>query len=155
MSTPFLLVPRPAGGEVGDDRLQAVLRLVLLVHDEIIEDAHHRPVDRDRRFFEQRHARRTVEMGHSEDAALLLCERRSASGDCPQQRRSRHERTKICLHFTALPLFCCMLSEVITEVEWSVRGAQRRRPLKEEASASSLVYFIERYEVAGKAPCRI
>src|SRR6516225_12307690 len=33
---PFL-AQRPAGGEVGDDGLQAVLRRVLLVHDEIIE----------------------------------------------------------------------------------------------------------------------
>ena len=32
------------GGEIGHDRLQAVLRHVLLVHDEIVEDAHHRPL---------------------------------------------------------------------------------------------------------------
>src|SRR5215472_9832355 len=69
-----LFAPRPTGGKVRDDRLQAVLRHVLLVHDEIIENPHHRPVDRDRRLFEQRHACRTVEMGYSQHAALFLGE---------------------------------------------------------------------------------
>jgi len=32
-----ILAPRPAGGEVRNDRLQAVLRYVLVVHDEIVE----------------------------------------------------------------------------------------------------------------------
>src|SRR5438128_7712478 len=35
-----VLVPRPIGGKIWDDRLQAVLRYVLLVEDEIVEDTH-------------------------------------------------------------------------------------------------------------------
>ena len=45
-----VLVPRPAGREVGDDRPHAVLRHILPVHDQIVEDAHHRPIDGARRF---------------------------------------------------------------------------------------------------------
>src|SRR4029077_12424064 len=37
-----VLAPRPARSEVGDDRVQAVLRHVLVEHDQIIEYAHHR-----------------------------------------------------------------------------------------------------------------
>src|SRR6266436_4417773 len=41
-----VFVPRPIGGQIRDDRLQAVLRHVLLVEDEIVEDAHHRDLGR-------------------------------------------------------------------------------------------------------------
>ena len=37
-----VLAPRPARSEVGDDRVQAVLRHVLVEHDQIVEHAHHR-----------------------------------------------------------------------------------------------------------------
>jgi hypothetical protein len=36
-----VLAPRPAGREIRHDRFHAVLRLVLLVKDEVVEDAHH------------------------------------------------------------------------------------------------------------------
>src|SRR6267143_4833042 len=42
----FVLVPGPVGGEVGHDRLRTGLRNVLLVHDEVVEDPHHRPLSR-------------------------------------------------------------------------------------------------------------
>ena len=41
-------VPRPAGGELRHDRIHAVLRLVLVVDDQIVEHPHHRGVGRDR-----------------------------------------------------------------------------------------------------------
>src|SRR6516225_149054 len=41
-----VFAPRPAGGEVGHDRLQAVLRHILLVHYQIVEDARDRPIGR-------------------------------------------------------------------------------------------------------------
>ena len=56
------LVPRPAGGQVRHNRLHAGLRHILLVHDEVIEDVHHRLLGGAGRFFEDRHARRAVKM---------------------------------------------------------------------------------------------
>ena len=53
-----VLAPRPAGGEVRHDRLQAVLRHVLVVNDEIIEHPHHRDDGRNRHFFMDREAGR-------------------------------------------------------------------------------------------------
>jgi len=47
----LVLIPRPLGGEVGYDRLQARLRHILLIHDEVVEDAHHGPLAGERRFF--------------------------------------------------------------------------------------------------------
>jgi len=70
-----LFVRRPTGGQIRDDRARAVLRHVLIVDDEIIETPHHRPQCRGRRFLEERHARRAVEMRNLEDTARFL-------GDC-------------------------------------------------------------------------
>src|SRR6266446_3214891 len=55
-----VLVPRPLGGQIWDDRLQAVLRHVLLVQDKVVENSHHWDLGRVGRFFEDRHAGRTV-----------------------------------------------------------------------------------------------
>jgi hypothetical protein len=79
-----VLVPRPVGRQIRDDRLQAVLCHILLIHDEVVEDAHHRPVDRARRLLVHRHARRAVEMGHPQDAALFLRKCRVSPGHCLQ-----------------------------------------------------------------------
>ena len=68
------LVPRPVAGEIGDDRGKAVLRHVLVEENEIVEDAHQRSAGRDRRFLVDRHARRAGEIGHLQNAALLLRE---------------------------------------------------------------------------------
>src|SRR5271169_2115598 len=99
--SPFL-VPRPARGQIRHDRAQAVLWNVLIEHDEIVEHAHHRPVDRDRRFLEKRHARRTVEMADFQNAALLL------GRCCPyrqKQQRARYcECANVSLHFHLPPV---------------------------------------------------
>ena len=62
--------------EIGDDRAHAVLRHVLVEHDQIVEHARHWPVDGLRRFLEHRHARRAVEVPQPQDTAVRLSERR-------------------------------------------------------------------------------
>jgi hypothetical protein len=68
---PFL-IPRPAGGQVRDDRCHTVLRHVLPKHDKIIEHPHHRPLSCGRRFLVHRHARRAVEVADFEDTTRFL-----------------------------------------------------------------------------------
>ena len=82
------LVCGPTDGQIRDDRPHAVLRDVLVVHDEIIEDPHHRSDCRGRRFLEERHARRAVEMGSFKDATRFLGDSR-VSGDQHKRQRSR------------------------------------------------------------------
>ena len=93
-----VLVPRPARRQIRHDRLQAGLRHVLLVHDEIVEDLHHRLLGRACRFLEDRHARRAVEMRQSENAALLLGEGRPRHSDCRQERAGRERAPQIHHH---------------------------------------------------------
>src|SRR5712671_1561874 len=100
-----LLVPRPAGGQIRDDRLQAGLWHVLLVHDEVVENTHHRPLRRACRFFEDRHARRAVEVRESEDAPLPLGECRLSGEHCKNQRARCRESSQILLHLLYLPWF--------------------------------------------------
>jgi hypothetical protein len=52
------------------------VRNVLLIHDEIVEDPHHRPFGGDRRLLVDRHARGAVPKIDLENAALPLCKRR-------------------------------------------------------------------------------
>ena len=68
------LVPRPLGGEIGHDRVQAALRHLLVVHHEIVEYAHRRPLAGDRRLLVDRHAGGAVEEVDLENPALLLRE---------------------------------------------------------------------------------
>ena len=73
--------PRPAGREIRADRLQAVLRDVLVVDDEVVEHRHERDIDRVGRAFMDRSAARTVSMIDPQDAALFrlgrACDRQS------------------------------------------------------------------------------
>ncbi len=67
--------PAPGPGEVGDDVLDAVLRLALVVEHQVVEqrhEGHHRRVGR---LLVDRGARRVVAMVHAERAAALLCHR--------------------------------------------------------------------------------
>src|SRR5271154_6365952 len=59
----------------GTNRLQAVLWHMLIVHDKIVEDAHHWPFGEDRRFLVDRHACRAVGRIHFQDVAGLLRDR--------------------------------------------------------------------------------
>src|SRR3954451_6611751 len=81
-----VLAPRPAFAKVGNDRLQASLRHVLLIHDKIVEDAHHWPLACNRRLLMDRHAGWAVEKIQLEDATRLLREcRRETQCDREQQ----------------------------------------------------------------------
>ena len=86
-----ILTPRPVGGELGDDRLLAVLRDVLIVDDEVVEHAHHRQHGRQCRLFEDRHARRAVSVVDFQNTAGFLRRRlrRRHSNKEPSRRRGR------------------------------------------------------------------
>src|SRR5262245_426438 len=55
-----VLVPRPALGEIRPDRLEGVLRDMLIEEDEVVENRHHRGDGDARRLFVYRHARRAI-----------------------------------------------------------------------------------------------
>jgi len=103
-----VLVPRPIGGQIRDDRSQAVLRHVLLIEDEIVEDAHHRDLGRVGRLFEDRHAGRAVSMVDLENSARFLRQRRPGGEQSAEQQRGRDEWSRMSLHsHFFLPLFAC------------------------------------------------
>ncbi len=87
----LVVAPRPARCQVGHDRLEAVLRHILVVQDEIVEDRHERDHRRIGGLFVDRGARRIVSVIDFQDAALLRFAgdggREGTRGD---QQRSRH-----------------------------------------------------------------
>jgi hypothetical protein len=85
-----VLAPRPARCQIRHNRIEAVLRDVLIEDDEIVEHAHYRDTDGDRRFLVDRHARGAVATGHLQNAARLLGECRrdpDQTGEQPPSRR--------------------------------------------------------------------
>ena len=78
-----VLVPGPFRSQLRPDRRQAVLRDVLIVKDEVVEDPHHRRDDRVGPLLVDRHAGRAVAVRHFQDSAGLLRERP------PDARRSK------------------------------------------------------------------
>ena len=95
-----------SSGEVRHDRLQGVLRHMLVEQHEIVEHRHHRRDRRDRHFLEGRHAGRAVAMGDPQHAARLLREcalrghRRERQHSCraarPARCAGRRERLRRC-----------------------------------------------------------
>src|SRR6266478_4048134 len=67
-----VLVPRPALGQFGHDRLHAVLLHVLVVQNEVVKHPHHRAQRKDGGFFVDRHAGRAVDRVGLQYAALFL-----------------------------------------------------------------------------------
>src|SRR5215472_12791061 len=67
-----VFAPRPALGQVGDDRIKTVLRLVLVVKREFVSPRHPRDRYRVRTFLVDRHARRAVPVIDPEHPAGLL-----------------------------------------------------------------------------------
>jgi PAS domain S-box-containing protein len=67
-----LFVPRPAVGQVGNDGIETVLYLVLVVHHEVVEHRHHRDRDRVGAFLVDRHARWAVAVINPQHSAGLL-----------------------------------------------------------------------------------
>jgi hypothetical protein len=55
-----VLAPRPVGGQIGDDRFEADLLLMLVEQDKIVENAHHRPFAARLRFLEERQVSRVA-----------------------------------------------------------------------------------------------
>ena len=78
------LVPAPARRQFRPDRVEAVLRDLLIEHDEVVEHRHHRPFGDDRRFLVDRHAGRAVAVRHTENAAVFLRRRRTRSAQQQQ-----------------------------------------------------------------------
>jgi hypothetical protein len=133
-----VLAPRPAGRQIRDDRGEAVLRDMLVKHDEIIEHAHHRDADRDRRFLVDRHRCRAGEIGHFQDAARRLSECRrdpDQTGEQPAIRDpSAQSQHKLRLPFPVAPLRLAALQPVFKRqrhlVYLSSQTSSMRAPLK-------------------------
>src|SRR6516162_9083688 len=90
--------PGPTVGKLGHDGAQTVLRLVLIIDDQVVENRHRRHVHRERRFFVDREARRRLAMMDVQDAAVFrlgrLCgESRETS------ERSRRQGDEFCSHY--------------------------------------------------------
>src|SRR6516165_6790597 len=71
---------------------------MLVEDDEVVEDAHHRPLRRDRRFFEDRHAGGAGEPADLEKTARPLCECLIRGTQYKGQRTRCHEHAQISLH---------------------------------------------------------
>ncbi len=84
-------VPRPLGGELGHDALQAVLGHVLLVDHQVVEDRHPGCDGRDSRLLVDRQARRAVAVEHLEHAAAFLGQRWIRGPQQRQHGRNAHE----------------------------------------------------------------
>src|SRR5215831_10534284 len=68
-----VLVPCPALGQLGDDRLHAILLHMLVIQDEVVEHCHYRSESENRDFLMDRHARRAVDRVGLQDPAVFLC----------------------------------------------------------------------------------
>src|SRR5207237_5276944 len=101
---PTVLAPRPARRQVRHDRLQAGLRDILLVHDEVVEDAHRRLQCRARRFFEDRHRGRAVEMREAQRAARLLRHCWPPDTQREYHRGSKSKPRQMTQHIVILPV---------------------------------------------------
>ena len=87
---PVVVLPLPLGGEVGHDRLEAVLRRVLVEHHEVVVERHERHGDGHRRLLVDRGAGRRVHVLDPEHAAGFLRRDRTAEA----QRRREDEQGK-------------------------------------------------------------
>ena len=78
-----VLIPRPARGEIGHDRVEAVPGDVLVEHHQIVEQPHERHRRRDGRLLVDRRAGRRIHVLDFEHAAGFLC---------PAGTRRRHHK---------------------------------------------------------------
>ncbi len=93
------LVPSPAGCQLRLNVVHAVLWLVLIVVDQIIEHRHHRNIHREGRLLVNRQAGRCLAMLNPQDAAVFrLC--RLSGGVCHRRKNDRRQREKLCRHCT-------------------------------------------------------
>ena len=94
-----VLAPRPALGQVRNDRIEAVLRHVLVVKHEVVEHRHHRDRDRVGAFLVDRHARRAVAVIDPQDPAGLLRLHATARQHDQQQPCRRETPQAMSAHF--------------------------------------------------------
>jgi hypothetical protein len=85
-------IPRPALGKVGNDRVHAVARLVLLEHDEVIVDAHEWNERRDRRLFVDGGAGCGVTVVDAQGTAGLLGQRVGYTGSATNEPENAGEQ---------------------------------------------------------------
>src|SRR5712672_799556 len=78
----------------------AVLRYILLVDNEIVEDRHHRPLGENRRFLVDRHARRAIRVVHPENAPLRLSERRLEGAQSNEEPADGDKCTQVARHLS-------------------------------------------------------
>src|SRR5256885_2127163 len=78
----------------------AVLRYILLVDDQIIEDSHHRPLGDNCRFLVDRHARRAIGVVHPENAPLRLSERRLEGAPSNEEPADGDKCTQVVRHLS-------------------------------------------------------
>ena len=83
--------PRPAFREFGADDVQAVLRDVLVIDDQVVENGHEGDVDRIGRALMDRRAAGAVAVIDPEDTALLRLARDRCAA---QQQQARHRGSK-------------------------------------------------------------
>jgi len=98
-----VLAPRPFAGEIGHDRLDAGLRLVLVVHDEVIEHAHRRTLTGDGGLLMDRHRGGAVEEVHLQRPARLLRECAAACRHAAEQYPGQRERSREQIHWRPSP----------------------------------------------------
>ena len=84
-----VLAPGPAFGEVGYDRVERVLLLVLVEQHKVVEHRHQHGDRGARHFLVDRHRGRASEIRHLEDAARFLRQRRVAAQPERQRRCNR------------------------------------------------------------------
>ncbi len=87
-------VPRPAVGQVGHDRGEAVLRYMLIVEDQVVVDRHEGNDRGVGRLLEDRAARRIVAVIHLQNAAALLCAHIAAHRQSGAHGDDRHHQSK-------------------------------------------------------------
>src|ERR1700730_1555374 len=94
-----VLIPFPSAGQVGHDRFQAVLRDVLIEQDQVVVDAHQRPLAPGRRLLVDVQARRAIGAVYSKDAPTLLREGATPGADRDNHSDHGGKQTSIARHF--------------------------------------------------------
>ena len=87
-------VPGPAVGEVGNDGLGRVERLLLVVDDEVVEDAHERLDGGDRGLLVDGSAGKIVAVVDAQRAALLLRHGRQRDAGCRKRQRDDEDELR-------------------------------------------------------------
>src|SRR5580704_5114031 len=94
-----VLVPFPSAGQVGHDRFQPVLRGVLIEQDQVVVDAHQRPLAPGRRLLVDVEARRAVGAVYSKDTPTLLRDGATSGAHRDQHSHNGAKQITFARHF--------------------------------------------------------